>query len=415
MTAKEEFRAHWKVVLASAVGFGLGMSGLPIYTNGVFLPEITQEFGWSFARVQTSSMVTGLSILITAPIMGWLTDKVGPKPVTVTSLLAFGLSYMLLSRLNGDYTLFLLTWALIALSGSGTQATVWTRTVATWFSSGRGMALGLTLLGTGVSAIIAPSAAAWLVGASGWRTGYLLLGALPLVIALPLVVWLLPNRKAVAAQRAKAVGVTPREAFRDWRYWLIGGVLFVIAITVAGLIPNLVKMALMQGLTRSEGAALTGAIGLFVVLGRLSCGYLLDRFWGPAVALAFFCALPLGCLLLSFDGIGVLGVGAAAALIGLAAAAEFDVIPYLIGRYFGTKRFGLLVGIINIFFALGAAFGPVMFGRVLDVTGSYDTILLIAAPLCLAASAMLLLLGRYPTFPPPDEPVAAPTAPIQGA
>ena len=50
-SAYAEFKFGWPVVLASAIGIGLGMSPLPFYTIGVFIAPLAQEFGWTTGEI----------------------------------------------------------------------------------------------------------------------------------------------------------------------------------------------------------------------------------------------------------------------------------------------------------------------------------------------------------------------------
>jgi predicted MFS family arabinose efflux permease len=169
-----------------------------------------------------------------------------------------------------------------------------------------------------------------------------------------------------------------------------------IGSAVSGLIPNLVRLFALRGFNRADAAMMASATGLFVVVGRLSCGALLDRFWAPAVAGLYFLLAAAGCVELQMPGLTSAGAVIAAAAIGLTTGAEFDVMPYLAGRYFGVTRLGLAHGLISVMFFLGAGLGPLAFGRLIDLTSSYGCALAAGAGLFVLGSVLLLLLGRYP-------------------
>ena len=123
-------------------------------------------------------------------------------------------------------------------------------------------------------------------------------------------------------------------------------------------------------------------------------GWLLDRFFGPRVALVINFITALGIFLLaraaSFPAACV-----AVVLIGVGAGGEAAITPYLLTRYFGLRAFSTLYGLTWTFYAAAGAIGPVILGRAFDATGSYASLLtLLAAALGLAAAANLLL-PRY--------------------
>jgi predicted MFS family arabinose efflux permease len=88
-------------------------------------------------------------------------------------------------------------------------------------------------------------------------------------------------------------------------------------------------------------------------------------------------------------------------LIGFAAGVEYDLMAFLVARYFGLKSYGAIYGTLYGFFALGAGIGPVVFGRAFDATGSYDGPLMQAVLMLIGGAALLLTLGRYRQFTAP--------------
>ena len=90
-------------------------------------------------------------------------------------------------------------------------------------------------------------------------------------------------------------------------------------------------------------------------------------------------------------------------ILGMAAGVEYDLMAYLVSRYFGLLHYAAIYGALYGFFALGAGLGPAVFAWSRDQTGSYDSILLIASALFLAGSLPLLLLGKYRDYETPIE------------
>jgi MFS family permease len=85
-------------------------------------------------------------------------------------------------------------------------------------------------------------------------------------------------------------------------------------------------------------------------------------------------------------------------LIGLAAGAEYDLLAFMVARYFGMKSYGGIYGVLYSCFALGAGVGPVSFGANFDRTHGYAESLHLAAGLFLVPALAMLFLGRYRTF-----------------
>jgi MFS family permease len=396
---RAEFRLGWPLVLASMVGFACGSSGLVFYTSSVFVTALKKDFHWSMAALQSGPLVTGVLALVLSPTSGWLVDRFGTRRVAIPSMIAFCLCFMAMSLQNGQYRVFLMLWALLSISGAGTLSLVWSRAISGWFDAGRGTALGAAMLGTGLTAMAAPPLTAWLIHLGGWRFAYRALGGGALVLSLPLLLLFLKDRPPTrTAASAPLSGLGVGEALRDWRFWLIGFCLFGVTFTVAGVISNLVKLLTAEGFSTAHAAGVAGFIGLFVILGRMSCGALMDRAHAPYVAAGFFAAAPIACVLLTLGGAQSVPVLIAAALTGLGAAAEFDVAPFLLCRYLGLKNLGSILGLVMVFWSVGAALAPAIFGHSFDVYASYKPVLWFGAGLSALSALGLLLLGPYPEF-----------------
>lgn len=135
-------------------------------------------------------------------------------------------------------------------------------------------------------------------------------------------------------------------------------------------------------------------LGLASFIGRLGAGLLLDRFFGPRVGFVLQTASAAGILLLATAGSALPGL-LAAALIGIGLGAEADVTPYLLTRYFGLRAFSTLYGFTWTAYAIAGAIGPVLMGKVFDMTGSYQTLLTVLAMATLGSAFLLLLLPKY--------------------
>jgi MFS family permease len=131
------------------------------------------------------------------------------------------------------------------------------------------------------------------------------------------------------------------------------------------------------------------------LIGRLLTGLFLDRFFGPRVSQVMLLMTVLGIVLLSVANTLTAGL-VAAGFIGFSMGSEGDITPYLLGRYFGLKRFSTLYALTWTTYAVGGATGPILVGRVFDTMGSYRpiTFQLLAIP-ALIPCLLMFALPRY--------------------
>jgi predicted MFS family arabinose efflux permease len=370
------------------------------YTHGVFVVPITEEMGWSRGAAQFAFSFVMMSAALTALFIGIIIDKYGARRLALFGLFALGFAFAALSLTTDNILTYYGLWIFMAVIAAGTFPVTWTRAINTWFDGRRGLALGLTMMGTGIAASVGPFYAAILIDAFGWRDAYRAIGATLLLFSFPIAFLCFREKGAASPDDAPspsiAIGVEPREALTGKVFWALGIGLLFICFGVAGLIANLVPLLTDKGFPRAEAAGYAGLVGINVIIGRLVVGYLIDRFWAPRIAFLFLILPALSCLLLAVDQPTAIGITLAALLIGLAAGAELDVMAFLISRYFGMKNYGQLYGALFIFFAVGSGSAPALFGLWYDIAGNYETILYGTAVLFVVGSSLLLLMGPYP-------------------
>jgi MFS family permease len=78
--------------------------------------------------------------------------------------------------------------------------------------------------------------------------------------------------------------------------------------------------------------------------------------------------------------------------VGLAGGAEHDIAAYFCARYFGQRHYGKIYGLLYTLYGIGSGIGPLVAGRIVDVTGSYDRALVAGSVLFALAAAVIVPL-----------------------
>jgi MFS family permease len=408
-----EFARGWRLLLSATLGVGLGLSPLPFYTTGVFVAPLSHEFGWTTAQVLSGISGTAIGAILAAPAAGLLADRFGVRPVALASCGLYGLSWFLLSLTRGSLTLFVATYALVAIAGAGTLPLTWTRPINSRFVVHRGLALGVALFATGLFGAAAKIYARFLIAHFGWRAAYAGIGLLPLCISLPVAI-LFFHDIAPAARSFQAIpqaGKSFTAALMDRRFWTLALALLCTAFALGGPIPNLERLLATRGLAPDQAVLAASFIGYGVVLGRIGGGWCLDHVWAPLVGCVILAVPALALLLLAGQGPLGLPAGAAAiAMLGVSVGSEYDLMAFLTARYFGMRGYSAIYGVLYGFFSIGSGFAPSIIGHSYDLHGSYGPILRLAALLTVLGAALLLTLGRYPSITP-KPPKASPHPP----
>ncbi len=391
--------AHWRVVMAAALGAAAGITGMSVYSLSVLLGPLCEAFGWTRTEVSAAKTILTAGFVLTAPFVGYLADRVGVRRLALASLGALAAGFFAMTQLGPNIYFFYAALFGLAVAGGATTALVWTRAVATWFHRSRGIALALTLTGPGVTGVVTPVLLDAMIQRYDWRAAYIIMGLFALLVLVPLALFFHENRPndsiaATAQGNSLRSGMSLAQALRSRRFWQIGAGFLLVGAAVSALMVHLVPLIIGAGVTRNMAVRVAGAFGFAVIFGRLLTGWLVDRFHPPWVA-AFFLAMPVaGCLVLAGEPGSMLAVVFAVASIGLAAGSEVDLVPYLAARYFGLRSYGRIYGWLFVAFYVGVGVGPLYLGYCFDRDGNYLFALKTVIPVLLTGVVIVATLGH---------------------
>jgi predicted MFS family arabinose efflux permease len=405
-SAIAEWRANWTVVMAACAG--MGVASMIAYSNSLFIAPLEHEFHWTRAEIMFGNSIAATVAAVCAPFMGIFVDRYGPRRIGIAAVIALCSAIALLSQAGPSIWHWWALWLPLTLGIILVQPMVWTSAVTSLFSSGRGLALAVTLCGSSLASMMVPKLTYWLIEAYGWRMAWVGLGATSLAIALPLI-WCFFSSAVDQGRVVHPASVNPEKIQRPsvwksgiltWRFpvLLVAGV--SIALVVVTMIVSGVPVMEASGISRSDATSIAGLAGITAIFGRLTIGTLLDRMDGRIIAAACVSLPILGILLLIKVPGSLMAASSAVLIFGFALGAELDIVAYLTSRYFGQENFGFLFGTIGGCLGLATGNGPVVLNRVYDVTGSYTPALWAAIPLCLLSVFLFLCLGRYPNANP---------------
>jgi predicted MFS family arabinose efflux permease len=388
----------WRVAIASGVGVFVSFASLLVYTFGIFLKPVTEEFGWSREAASLAFGIAAMMIAACSPVLGYLLDRVGARRVILPCVTVFGCAFASLALLTPHLWHLYAIFAILGAVGNGTAHLAYTRAVSTWFDRRRGMALALVMTGGAVGSIVLPPAAQALIGSLGWRTAFAALGAMVLAIGLPVVVPLIRERPGYDRERREgAGGSSVVEAMRSRAFWILVVVLFLVSIGQNGAITHLSALLTDRGVSSSDAAIALSLMGAASLVGRLVTGWLLDRFFAPRLAFCLLALAALGIFILS--GAHSLMAGSIAAiLIGVGMGGEADITPYLLSRYFGLRSFSMLYGFSWTAYAIAGAIGPVLMGRAFDTSASYQALAVKLSILTLFSAGLMLGMPAYRAY-----------------
>jgi MFS family permease len=381
----------WFTVIACLVcqiGMGVGAYILP-----VFLKPVVQDLGWSRTDFAIANPIMSTVVAVVGPLVGWISDRRGPRVVLVAGSALMSVAMLGAGRMNSHGDLYvvavLIGTAVACLGDLPTGAAIVGR-----FHRYRGLAFGLVYVGSNLGGAAVPLLATALAAGGTWRDAFGEIGTYLWVVLLPLA--LCVRRPPAVEQPVDMEAVEPEEAnvatsdaIRQRDFWLLFWVLFAFYLYRLGVNVHLVAYLSDLGYSSEEAASrysLTLALG---IVGKLCVGLFADRLGAKVAVVTNFAIVAAASALLVVPSLPG-GVLLFLVLHGFATAAEDVVMPLIVGQRFGMKNLGRIYGLLLIALVPGGAIGPVLAGRVFDVSGSYGFVF--AAFVVTNLSAVLALM-----------------------
>ncbi|HTT76601.1 MAG TPA: MFS transporter [Candidatus Binataceae bacterium] len=397
MTQQE--RRGWFIVASLFIilllVFGGGYDTVP-----VLLPALLKGFPhWSRQRVSILPSVLAASAGISVLPVGWLIDRVEARIVMALGALSVGVAFIIASQSN-SLTPMILVYLLVGVGIAAGTILPGTLVLANWFNARRGMAMGIANSGSTAGGMVMTLVAGYAIARSGWRGAYLTLGLPMLLVAVPLILLSIRSRppgsvKMTVAQAAENLeGFESGPAMRTRSFWMIVLAQFCFAFAATGTAIHMV--AYLEGLSysTSRAALAMSLIFGFATLGKVVMGLMADRLTARNTLGLCFIVQAAGTALVFFAANPVIIV-AFVIVYGLTVAAPLMLLPLLTAESLGLKRFGFIAGMTGLAQTLGAAVGPLVTGRIFDMTGSYTNAFELFIMINLAGAAAAFACRSY--------------------
>ena len=353
-----------------------------VFSFGVFFPEFEAEFGWSRASISGASSLMVLMMGMLAIVMGRVNDSFGPRVLLTVATAIFAVGYLLMYRMTSIWELYLF-YGLVGGLGMGAHDVVTLSTVARWFRRHLGLMSGLVKAGAGVGQVFIPLIAAVLISAYGWRQACLLIGIATLVIMVlvaqvlrraPTELGLRPLGDEDRLHSESGVGeggLTFRQAVTTRPFWILCLAKLSDFYCLLTIMLHIVPHGIDLGLAPATAVTVLSLIGGCSIVGRILLGSTLDRI-GAKRSLGVCFLLLLATLILLWLSTDPRLLFVFAPIYGIAHGGFFAIASPSVAHYFGMRSHGMIFGFVLFFGTLGGTAGPLLSGRIFDVTGSYD-------------------------------------------
>jgi MFS family permease len=385
------------VVVAYGVTIQAVSVGTLIYCFALFSLPWLEEFSSSRRDLMLTIALMQIGVGLVSPFVGRALDAYPPQWVVTVGLLSLVIGLTLAQHVTSLFQLWLVYATFMplamALMGSLTSQTLVTR----WFKEQRGLALGISSMGTNIGGIILPLlVAGWLLE-MGWRDVMQNILVLAVIVVLP-ATWLLLRRKPLASATNKQSNATDtrvwttKEILTTSLFWLPFIGIAPLSMSFGALQFNLGIITRDIGLATEVTANLIALSSVSMVLGKLFFGMLGDRIDHRYL---YWLANGIGLLALALiaraDNVVTLTLATIA--MGLSGGSILPLMGLIYSARFGTVSFGRVMGFGTLTILAGAT-SPIMAGWTYDVFASYNYAYVALALLLVPAAIAMVWLRK---------------------
>jgi len=396
-------RFHYGWVIA-IVGASIQLShALSVFSFGVLLIPITQEFGWERGALSIAASIAGLEMGIFSIITGKLSDKFGPRVLVTFSGVILGIAFLLMTQINSLWQVYLFWGFGMGIAASCAFIPI-NSTIPRWFVQKKGIAVSITVTGFGVGAMIAPLLAQILISNYGWRQSLLILGFVTWIIIIPLAQLMKRNPEQMGVKPYGEVGdgidkdtddskqgLIFREALKTGSFWIFGSIQALWYFCLQTIIVHITPYTIDIGIPKITAASILSFIAASSVFSRLTIGFISDKIGARLVLSLCLILATLALLGLLFTS-ELWAFYLFAICFGLAYGGLIPLITVIPSELFGLRSLGVILGALALYNFVGGSFGAPIAGYIFDTTGSYRMALIILVTLSVLATTLSLVL-----------------------
>lgn len=408
MVLRKKIFYGWYIVGASLIL--IIMDGLLLYSFGVFLPFLNEEFGFSRAMGSSIFSLRSFVLAFSLTLAGKLVDKYDPRKVVLAGGIIAALGVFSSGLATKGWQLYL-TYGLLIGLGDGVLYITCVAVVSRWFVKKRALAIGIITTGIPLSGLITNPLTAWLISSFGVRDAFFsLAGIIMISILSALLLRGYPadkNLKPYGEENGDRSKTQPIQSKiknnDDWKaleaistptFWFMYSMYFLSFTTFLIVVIHLFNFAIDLGIPPLVASGAPAAIGIGSLVGRIVLSALLTEVIHTTKVL-LICFLFQGSSILLILGFGeIWSFYLFGLLFGFFYSGTVPIFPTLLGRFFGLSALGTIYGFFGTSYSVAAIGGPLIAGYIHDVTGTYLYSFIVAVVFCYMAASLSFFIKK---------------------
>jgi len=404
---------HYAWVIAAVTFLAMLTTSAALGLPGAMLQPLSKEFGWTTDQLSSVFAVRFALFGLLGPFAAVFIGRFGLRRIMVVAASFIAAAMVLATGITQLWQLFLL-WGLVLGCGTGLTALVLGAMVANrWFTSNRGLVVGLFAASTATGQLIFLPIAAWMIENMGWRYAVIPVFAACVVVAVLVTLFMRDHPGSIGLRAFGEPETAPLEApparartlnflgpfqvlieaSRNRTFWILAGTFFICGLSTNGLLQtHFISLCGDNGMTAVPAASVLAMMGAFDLVGTTLSGYLSDRYDNRKLLFWYYGLRGLSLFWLPFSTFTFYGLSIFAMFYGLDWIATVPPTVKLAAQEFGKEKAGMIFGWVFAAHQLGAATAAYGAGLTRTLLLTYNPALFAAGAACLLAAASVLMI-----------------------
>lgn len=368
------------------IGFAMGTR----HVQGLFLPPMVMERGWTREDFAFALAVQNLVWGLAQPLAGMVADRYGTVRVAAGGCVLYALGLFLQQQAQTPLALLAGAGVVIGIALSACSFAVVYGAVNRLSSpERRSWALGVAGAVGGLMQFLLVPGVQGVIAGWGWPAALWALAAFGVLIA-PLA-RTLDDRAATAGQpTGQSMRAAIGQALGHRGFWLLNAGFLACGFQLAFIAGHLPAYLMDRGMTAQHGVTALALIALANIAGTYVCGYLGGRYRRKYLLAGLYMVRTAAIAIFVLLPVSAPALYGFAVIMGLTWLGTVPLTNGLLSQMFGVRYIATLFGFVFLGHQLGSFLGVWMGGWAYDQAGSYLPVWL--ACLAIGLSAVVLHL-----------------------